>query len=222
MIETGAPAAQTIGILGAGRVGTALARLALAAGYEVRMATSRAPSEIELLLKIITPGAVAATAEEVALGSDIVVLALPLFRYRTLRPDLLAGKVVVDVMNYWSPTDGRLEEFEGEEASSEVIQRFLPDARLVRSFNHMGYHEIEGEARAAGALDRRALAIAADDSIARQAVADFIDRLGYDPVDAGPLRSARNFGAGTPIFGASLARDELIGLLGAASEPAGS
>ena len=65
-----------------------------------------------------------------------------------------------------------------------------------------------------------ALAIAADDPVARQAVADFIDRLGYDPVDAGPLRAARNFGAGTPIFGASLARDELVGLLGAASESA--
>ncbi|MGO4838165.1 NADPH-dependent F420 reductase, partial [Rhizobiaceae sp. 2RAB30] len=113
------------------------------------------------------------------------------------------------VMNYWAPTDGTIDEFEGEESSSEVVQRFLSAARLVRSFNHMGYHEIEEEARPTGDPDRRALAIAGDDAVAREVVAGFVNRLGYDPVDAGPLSASRNFGTGTPIFGAGFGRAEM-------------
>lgn len=207
------PSAHKIGILGAGRVGTALARLALAAGYEVSVATARPPAEIALLLEIMAPGAKPETAEALVASSDIVILALPLSKYTTLRPDLFAGKVVVDVMNYWPPVDGAIAEFEGGASSSEIVQRHLPGALLVRSFNHMGYHEIEQEARPQGDPDRRALAIAGDDAEARALVAAFVDRLGYDPVDAGPLAVSRRFGVGTPIFGAGFGHAEMGRLL---------
>ncbi|MBN9068323.1 MAG: NAD(P)-binding domain-containing protein [Rhizobiales bacterium] len=141
------PSVHKIGILGAGRVGTALARLALAAGYEVSVATARPPAEIALLLEIMAPGAKPETAEALVASSNIVILALPLSKYATLRPDLFAGKIVIDAMNYWPPVDGAIAEFEGVASSSEIIQRHLPGALLVRSFNHMGYHEIEQEAR---------------------------------------------------------------------------
>jgi len=200
---------QVIGILGAGRVGTALARLAVAAGYDVHIATSRPAEDIALLVEIITPGASAGAAADVIAAADIVILALPLSKYRALVPEQLAGKVVIDPMNYWAPTDGALAEFEGEHSSSEVIQRFLPSTRLVRSFNHMGYHEIEQEARPAGDPHRRSLAVAGNDAEARALVAAFIDRLGYDTVDAGPLAASRKFGTGTPIFGAGFSRAEL-------------
>ncbi|GAA2869504.1 hypothetical protein GGQ99_004347 [Aminobacter niigataensis] len=207
------PETSAIGILGAGRVGTALARLALGAGYEVRVATGRPPAEIELLLEIMAPGAKAGTAEAAIANSDIVLLALPLSKYRSLKPELLAGKVVVDIMNYWAPTDGTIAEFEGVRSSSEVVQEFLSAALLVRSFNHMGYHEIEEEARPAGDPDRRALAIAGNDPAARGIVAAFVDRLGYDAVDAGPLAASRTFGTGTPIFGATFGRSEMERML---------
>ena len=200
---------KVIGILGAGRVGTAIARRALAAGYEVRIASSRAPAEIALVLQFVAPGAIAATTAELVAASDIIVLALPLSKYRSLDPAALAGKIVVDAMNYWAPTDGTLPEFEGAPSSAEVIADFLPDARLLRSFNHMGYHEIDGEARPAGDPDRRAMALAGDDAGARAVLAGVIDRLGFDPVDAGPLRAARGFAIGTPIFGAPLGEREL-------------
>ncbi|WP_315926687.1 NADPH-dependent F420 reductase [Mesorhizobium sp. SP-1A] len=210
---------RKIGILGAGRVGTALARLALAAGYEVGVATARPPEEIALLLEIMAPGAKPETAEALAASSDIVILALPLSKYRSLRPDLFAGRIVVDAMNYWAPTDGIIPEFEGDASSSEIVQRHLPEALVVRSFNHMGYHEIEQEARPQGDPDRRALAIAGDDAGARETVAGFVDRLGYDPVDAGPLAASRNFGVGTPVFGAGFGRADMARLL--AQTPAG-
>ncbi|MFK0684520.1 NADPH-dependent F420 reductase [Ochrobactrum sp. BD67] len=200
---------KTIGILGAGRVGTAIARRALAAGYAVRMATSKAPEEIALVLEIMVPGAQADTAENVIAAADIVVLALPLSRYRSLVPEQLTGKIVIDAMNYWAPTDGTIAEFEGERSSSEIVQDFLPGARLVRSFNHMGYHEIDEEARPAGDPERRALAVAGNDADARQAVASFIDRIGFDPVDAGPLAFSRAFDTGTPLFGAIVNRADM-------------
>lgn len=198
-----------IGILGAGKVGTAIARRALAAGYEVRIASSRAPSEIALVLQFVAPGAVAASAEEVVAASDIVILALPLSKYRRLDPASLQGKIVVDAMNYWAQTDGTLPEFEGAPSSSEVVADYLTGARLLRAFNHTGYHEIDGEARPAGDPERRAMAIAGDDPAARAVLARVIDRLGFDPVDAGVLANARGFAIGTPVFGAPLGRTEL-------------
>lgn len=200
---------KTVAILGAGRVGTALGRRAIAAGYEVRIATSRPPEEIALLLEIMVPGAQPGTAEAVVAAADIVILALPLSKYRMLRPDLFDGKIVVDAMNYWAPTDGTIAEFEGPLSSSEVIQAYLPHARLVRSFNHMGYHEIDEEARPTSHPDRRALAVAGDDADARSVVADFIDRLGFDPLDAGRLAASRCFATGTPLFGATLGRQRM-------------
>lgn len=206
---------KIIGILGAGRVGTALARAALAAGYEVRVASSRPAAEIALVLQFTAPGAIAGDAAEVIAASDLIVLALPLSKYRSLDPTALAGKIVVDAMNYWAPTDGTLPEMETGRGSSEVVADHLPGARLVRSFNHMGYHEIDSTARPSGHPERRALALAGDDPAARAVVAGFIDRLGFDPVDAGPLTAARGFAAGTPVFGAGLRKDELRAALGA-------
>lgn len=205
--------AKTIGILGAGRVGTALARRAVAAGYEVRVATAKPAADIALLLEIMAPGARADEAQAMIAASDIVILALPLSNYRALRPELFAGKVVVDAMNYWAPTDGVIPEFEGARSSSELVQDHLAGARLVRSFNHMGYHEIGEAARPSGDPERRALALAGDDAQARDLVAGFIDRIGFDPVDAGALAANRAFATGSPIFGAGLGRQDMRRLL---------
>jgi 8-hydroxy-5-deazaflavin:NADPH oxidoreductase len=200
---------RTVGILGAGRVGTAIARRALEAGYEVLLATSRPGSEIELIVEVMVPGARAVSADEAARESDLVVLAVPLHRYRTLLPEALRDRIVIDAMNYWPPTDGVHEEFGGEESSSEVVQRFLPETRLVRTLNHIGYNEIEDEGLPAGHPRRRALAIAGDDPEARRVVGEFVDRLGFDPVEAGTLAAARLFVPGTPIFEGRFTRDEM-------------
>lgn len=205
---------KTIGILGAGRVGTAVARQALKAGYEVKLATAKPPEEIALIAEFTAPGARAVSAEEAA-AADIVVLAMPLNRYTHVPPSCLAGRIVVDAMNYWAPTDGHMPDFERDLSSSEIVQQHLNAARLVRTLNHIGYHDLEEQALPPGHPERQALALAGDDEEARAIVAGFIDSLGYDPVDAGPLAASRKFNAGTPIFGSRLKRQELEALLAA-------
>jgi 8-hydroxy-5-deazaflavin:NADPH oxidoreductase len=200
---------ETIGILGAGKVGTAIARQAVKAGYKVLMATARPSVEISLIVEMTAPGARAVSAEAAVRESDIVVLALPLNKYRMLDPALLAGKIVIDVMNYWAPTDGVLDEFEGDRSSSEIVQDHLAGARLVRTLNHIGYHELEEDGLPRGHADRRALAVAGDYPEARVLILGFIERLGFDAVDAGALINGRAFAAGTEIFARRHQREEM-------------
>jgi 8-hydroxy-5-deazaflavin:NADPH oxidoreductase len=215
------PVLRTVGILGAGRVGTAVARQALAAGFEVKIATAKPAEQITMIVEIVTPGATAVEAAEAA-SADLVVVAVPLHRYRTLDPALLTGKTVIDAMNYWAPTDGEIDDFEGDpRTSSEIIQDFLAGAAVVKSLNHIGYHELEEDGRPAGSPNRRALALAGDHEDAKELVAGFLDRLGYDPVDAGPLAAGRAFQPGTEIFNGSHTAAQLEELLTAASVPAG-
>ncbi|EMR00532.1 coenzyme F420-dependent NADP oxidoreductase [Paeniglutamicibacter gangotriensis Lz1y] len=199
----------TIGILGAGRVGTAIARLAIAAGYRVKIATSKPAADNALIIEIVTPGAEAVDVAEAA-DSDLVLLAVPLHKYKTVNAEALAGAVVMDAMNYWSVTDGDIADFEiDDRSSSEVVAAHLNESRVVKSFNHIGYHEMEPDASTPGSTGRRALAIASDDTEAKARVAAFIDALGFDPVDAGDLAAGRAFEPGTDIFNGRFSADEL-------------
>jgi len=192
-----------IGILGAGKAGTSIARAAFAAGDEVAIAASGDAERIRLIVEVLVPGAAPVTAATAVRDADLVVLAVPMHRFRSLDPALLAGKVVVDVMNYWEPIDGRIDELEdAPDGTSVLVQRAFPGARLVKSLNHLGYHELEDDARPAGAPDRRAVAAASDDEAALATVLAFVDRIGFDPVDAGPLARGILLEPGSPLFGA--------------------
>lgn len=211
---------KTIGILGAGRVGTAIARQAIKAGFDVMIATAKPAEEIALLVEIVTPGVVAVSAEQAA-SADLIVVAVPLHKFRTLDPHLLAGRVVIDAMNYWAPIDGKLADFEHDaRTSSEIIAAYLADSFVVKTLNHIGYHELEEDDRAPGAPDRRALALASDHNAASGLVAQFIDRLGYDAVDAGPLSAGRAYQPGTEIFNGSHSAAQIRSILAAELTPA--
>ena len=206
----------TIGILGAGRVGSAIARTALTSGYAVHIAGSGPAADIQLIVDIVTPGAVAMTAAEVAASADLVVLAVPMHKFRSVDPATLAGRIVIDTMNYWQPIDGELGEFTTDARStSEVVAEYFAGARLVKTLNHIGYHDLETDARPAGHPERHGLALAgaAEDAAV---VAEVLDRFGFDPVYAGALPAGAAFEPGSPIFGGRHTAAELATELGLA------
>ncbi len=201
-------------ILGAGKLGTVLAQLALRAGYEVFIAGSGPAEEIALSVKILTPGAVALETKEAVAKSDTVILAIPLGKYRSLPVQALQGKLVIDAMNYWWEVDGQDNELSHPPTStSQMIQDFLPNSRVVKALSHMGYHHLSDEARAKDEPGRKAIAIAGDDEHDTGLVARLVYELGFDPLIIGPLASGKSLEPGSPAFGASLNRSELGRLL---------
>jgi predicted dinucleotide-binding enzyme len=185
-------AGRRLGIVGAGKLGMALARAALAAGYEVAIAGSGSPQTIALQVDVLAPGALATTIDDVVASNELVVLAVPTQRFRELPSDFFDGKILVDAMNYWPDTDGDDPELaDAASGSSAVVQAYFPGARVVKSLNQLGYHELDEYPREPGAPDRIAIAAAGDDRLAVRTVMHLLDDLGFDPVDAGPLAKGR-------------------------------
>jgi len=198
-----------IAVLGASHIGTVIAQVAIEAGYRVSIAASGDPEQIALIAQVLSPGAEPRWAAEAVKEADLVVLAIPLHKFTTLDPSLLDGKLVVDAMNYWPPIDGVVELFEDHRSSSsEIVQRRLTGSTVVKTLNHIGYHELADERRPKGSLERRALGVAGDDPRAVYVVADFIERIGYDAVRFDCLSAGRLLEPGGPVFGVPLHRAE--------------
>jgi 8-hydroxy-5-deazaflavin:NADPH oxidoreductase len=204
---------STLGILGAGKLGTVLARLAVAAGYDVHVAASGDPAAIRPILDVLSPGANAGWAAEVARAADLLIVAVPLSRIHNLPAAEMTGKIVIDATNYWPPTDGTLAEFTST-PSSLIVAATLPGASVVKSLSHVGYHELDRDARPADAPDRHAIAVAGDDPAAVQAASQLVDRIGFDPlVLPDGISAGSTFSPGTPAFGESVDQARLFELL---------
>jgi predicted dinucleotide-binding enzyme len=203
---TGTP---RIAVLGAGHVGPVIARVAIEAGFPVSISASGDPAEIALITEFLAPGASPRWAADAVESSEIVVLAIPLHKFAAFDPGLVAGKLVIDTMNYWPPIDGVQEMFEDRRyGSSEIVAHRLSRSTIVKTFNHIGYHELDDERRPAGSPQRRALGVASDDRAAADLVAGVIERIGYDAVRLEGLGAGRLLEPGGPVFGVSLGRAE--------------
>ena len=203
-------AKPTVGVIGSGRLGTAVASLLLRAGCSVRIANSRGPESMKLMLSVLLPGAVASTVEDAVAKSDIVVLAIPLHEYTTLPRVLFKDKITIDAMNYWPPTEGDIAEFmQSDTTPSQYIAQYLTGARVVKTLNHVAYNELGEHSLPHGNAGRRAIAMAGDDQDVKAVVSTLIDAMGFDVVDMGALAQGRLFQPDTPLFNARLSAAEM-------------
>ena len=192
----------TIGLIGAGRIGSQVARLAVAHGYSVVISNSRSPETLAALVNELGPKAHAATPVEAAQDGEIVVVTIPLKNIRSVPVEPLAGKVVIDTNNYYPQRDGRIPELDDESTTtSELLQGHLPKSKVVKAFNHIYAAELTTHGQPAGTPNRRALVIAGDDPSAKAVVTEMIDAFGFDTVDAGLLKEGWRIQRDTPGYG---------------------
>ena len=205
---------RRLGIVGAGKAGTAIARAAVGGGYDVGISGSGPAERIELVVEVLAPGARALSTDEVVRFADLVVLAIPMHRFRELGRELFAGKILVDAMNYWEEIDGVDEQLATASAgTSMIVQEWFSSARVVKSLNHLGYFKFEKSRRPPGTPGRIAMAAAGNDRAAVAAVLQLIDTLGFDAVDAGSLEAGLALQPGGPVFGEGHSAKELSNLI---------
>jgi len=201
---------KTIALVGAGHIGSQLARLAVTHGYQAVVSNSRGPETLAELVAELGPNARAASVEDAARAGDIVVVTIPLKNIKSLPAAPLAGKIVIDTNNYYPQRDGHIAELDNESTTTaELLQRHLPTSKVVKAFNHIYAAELTTDGRPAGTKNRRALVIAGDDPSAKQIVTQLIDQFGFDTVDAGVLKEGWRIQRDTPGYGPRRTAEEL-------------
>jgi 8-hydroxy-5-deazaflavin:NADPH oxidoreductase len=209
---------RTVGLIGAGHIGSYVARAAIATGYDVVISNSRGPETLAGLVAELGPQVRAGTTAEAATAGDLVVVAIPVKAIGDVPAEPLVGKVVIDTNNYYARRDGHITALDdGSLTSSGLLQERLRGAHVVKAFNHLYAHEITSDGMPPGTHNRRALAIAGDDLVAKARVTELIGEFGFDVVDAGTLADSWRIQPGTPAYGARLNAEELAAALAAAS-----
>ena len=202
----------TIGIIGAGEVGSQLARAAIATGYDVVIANSRGPETLAYLIERLGPSARAATAAEAAAAGDFVIVAVPLRLENDLPVAELAGKIVLDTNNYMPWRDGHFAVVDsGEKTVHELRQEHLPTSKVAKAFTHIQAPRLFLSASPPGTPGRHALSVSSDHPEAVRLVTRLYDQFGFDTVDNSPLSESWRSGPGQPAWLAHehQTRDEL-------------
>ncbi|WP_157428935.1 NADPH-dependent F420 reductase [Agromyces salentinus] len=201
----------TIGFIGAGHIGSQVARAAVANGYEVVISNSRGPETLTDLVAELGPKATAGTAEQAAQAADVAVVTVPFKAYGSVPVEPLAGKIVIDTNNYYWERDGHVPALdEGRDTVSGMLQQHLATSRVAKGFNHITAADITTTGRPAGTPGRRALATSSDHDDAAQFVTDLYDQFGFDTVNIGPLAESWRVERDQPAYGVSQNRDELV------------
>ncbi|MCO5954407.1 NADPH-dependent F420 reductase [Microbacterium yannicii] len=200
----------TIGIIGAGHIGSALARAFSGLGYDVVIANSRGPESLADLVAELGPKVTAATAADAAAAGDIAVVTVPLKALKDVPVEPLAGKIVLDTVNYYFERDGHVDALDrGEATTSELVQAHLPASKVVKAFNQILASEINTTGLPAGDPNRRALGTASDHEDAVELVTGIYDALGFDSVSAGPLSESWRLERDRPAYTARQTAAEL-------------
>lgn len=203
---------MNIGIIGAGKIGAALAQLFSEVGHQVAISNSRGPESLSDLVKTLGQNVQAGTVEEAAEFGEIVVEAIPFGRYQDLPAQQLAGKILVSAANYYPGRDGQMEI--GGRAQSELIAEYLPETKVVKAFNTIWYGHLAGQGDRELPLNhRRVIFISGDDPEAKRIVSDLIEEIGFGPVDVGSLAESKDQEPGTAIYNTDLTVREALELL---------
>lgn len=209
----------TVGILGAGRAGTAFARVLLKAGVAVDIASSRPPKALQHHLKIYAPGAEPVWPADVArrtlqTGPGVVILAVPQEELDDVDPEWVGSSVLVDATNTWDDEvlPSWLQAAVDEQLpSSMAIAGHFGKARVVKALNHISHNEFDDATQPMMPLEqRRALAVASDDAQARGVVMGLLVRMGFDPVSVGPLAAGAVMEPDGPLFNRPLRREDIL------------
>lgn len=199
---------MNIGIIGAGFVGRAVGKLSVQAGHRVMLSNSRGPET--LFSARSATGCELGTVEEALAFGDVVVLAIPLSAYLTLPAAPLAGKIVIDAINYYFERDGHVATLDtNQTTTSELIAAHLPGARIVKAFNAITMRDLETDGKPAGSPGRRALPLCGDDVDAKLTVAGLYDAIGFDTLDAGAIAEGWRFERGRPAYCRPFDREQL-------------
>lgn len=208
-----------IGIIGAGFVGRAVAKQAIKAGHQVMLSNSRGPQTLFSLKPMI--GCETGTATEAAIFGEIVVIAVPLTAIGQLPVAELAGKAVIDAVNYYPERDGQVAELDQQTTTtSEYLAGFLPQSKITKAFNAIQMTDLETDGLPAGDPERRALPLAGDDKATKQIIISLYDAFGFDAVDAGALSEGWRFQRAMPSYCVRMTKAELEGVLAQACRPA--
>jgi len=200
----------TFGIIGAGNIGSQVARAVIALGHDVVIANSRGPETLSALVEDLGPAARAATAQEAGAAGDVVVVTVPFGKFRDVPVEPLAGKIVLDTNNYYWERDGRFAELDrGEATTSGLLQEHLPRSKVVKAFNHSGAADITTDGSPSGTPGRRALVVSSDHPDAADFVRDLYDRIGFDTVDVSPLSESWRVERDRPAYVVKQTKAEL-------------
>jgi predicted dinucleotide-binding enzyme len=209
-----------IGIIGSGNIGANAARLFVRAGHEVALSNSRGGEGLAAFVAELGENAKATTIEEAANFAEVVLVAIPFGKFRTLPADAFKGKVVIDAGNYYPERDGKFAELDNDETtSSELMASQLKEARLVKGFNTIWFQHLATQGDTNKPLEeRRAIFIAGDDSQAKEIVAQLIEEIGFAAVDTGFLHEGgRSQQPGTVVYNKDLTAREAGAVLGSGS-----
>jgi predicted dinucleotide-binding enzyme len=170
---------DSVGIIGAGRLGQAMARTALRAGRRVVIANSRGPESLAPVVSELGDGVSAGTADEAA-AAGIVVIAVPWDRVPEAVQGLnWNGQVVIDATNDWAADD-----LQGR-TSSELVADLVAGARVVKAANTLGADVLGSDPHEAGG--RRVIFVSGDDAGAKADVVALFEEAGFAPIDLGDL-----------------------------------
>jgi 8-hydroxy-5-deazaflavin:NADPH oxidoreductase len=201
----------TIGIIGAGHIGSQVARAAIGAGYDVVISNSRGPETLADLVAELGDKARAATAFDAAEAADFAVVTVPLKAYKDIPVEPLAGKIVIDTNNYYFERDGHIDALDNGEATvSGLLQEHLPTSIVAKGFNHITAKDITTDGTPAGTPNRRALATASDSEAGIELVTKLYDELGFDVVSVGPLSESWRVERDQPAYVSRQNSEELV------------